>query len=154
MWVFSDLTPALSYEERERSLPSQGRVRVGSVLVLHKIRLHLFLLDLRDVSFSLLPSGITFDAHVLALLKVFRTVAFALVEKTVIASVIDAAGILSFGGQLHLYLLDVCFYFFKRDVGGLRLTECLLLCSFPRLLLAAKDEYAECKKNLPHFFLL
>lgn len=79
-------------------------MRVGN-----KIRLHLFLFNLRYVSLALLPASVTLDTDVLTLLEIFCTVAFPFMKETIIAGFIDAAGVLSLRCELHLQLLDVGF---------------------------------------------
>ena len=91
------------------------------MLVRNEVSLHLFFLDLRNVSLALLPPRVAFDANMLALLQLFRTIAIAFVKQAIIARLFDAAGVLPLGRQLHLQFLN-----FRFDILDGRLCLCPL----------------------------
>jgi hypothetical protein len=92
-------------------------VHTQSTFARHELGLHLSLLDAWDVPFPLLPACVAFETDFSTFLEILRAVAFPMLEETVVACLVNAAGVLSIRRQLHLERLDIGFHFLH---GGCR----------------------------------
>jgi hypothetical protein len=74
-----------------------GAVQTQSAFARHEFGLHLSLLGAWDVSFPLLPACVAFETDFSTFLEILRAVTFPMLEETVVACLVNAAGVLSFG---------------------------------------------------------